>query len=79
MRFWARVPKVRQPRAIDHIERAIPVSLTIKVPLRTAAFIISGADPSRSAARRLNTELLKDVQIWMNFITFSDTVENCDH
>jgi hypothetical protein len=49
--FWARVLKVRQPRAIHHIERAIPAFLTIKAPLPAAAFIISGAEPSRSAAR----------------------------
>ena len=54
--------------------------LTIKVPLQIAGFIISGAEPSRFAARRLNTELPKDVQIRINFIKFTEVaVENCHH
>jgi len=78
--FWARVPKVRQPWAIHHIEGAIPASLTIRVPLQIAGFIISGAEHSRFAARRLNTELPKDVQIRINFITFTDVeFENFHH
>jgi len=78
--FWTRVPKVRQPWVIHRIEGAIPASLTIKVPLQTAGFIISGSEPSRSAARRPNTGLLKDVQIRINFITFTDVaVENRHH
>jgi hypothetical protein len=78
--FWARFPKVRQAWAIHHTERPIAAFLTIKVPLQTAGFIISGAEPSRSAARKNNTELLKDVQIRINFSTFTDvTAENCHH
>ena len=78
--FRAPVPKVRQPWAIHHTERAIPASLTIKVPLQTADFIIVGAEPSRSATRKLNTELLKDVQIRINFLKFTDvTADNFHH
>ena len=78
--FWARVPNVRQLWAIRHTERAIPASLTIKVPLHTAGFIISGDEPLRSTARRLNPKLLKDVQIGINFLKSADvTAENCHH
>ena len=65
--------------AIHQTERAIQASLTIKVSFRTAGFIIIGAEPSRSAARRLNTELLKDVQLRINSIMFTDTVGNFHH
>lgn len=80
MPFWTRVPKVRQLWAIRHTERAIPASLTIKGSLQTAGFIISGVELLRSTARRLNTKLLKDVQIRINFLRFTDvTAENCHH